>query len=86
METAKYILNFVPFKSVPKTPRELWSGQKPSLRHKGCPALVLKVKTDNLELKSEVYTFIEYPTRTKGWLFHNPRECRKCLSVPMQFF
>ena len=86
METAKYILNLVPFKSVPKTPRELWSGRKPSLQHKGCPALVLKVKTDNLELKSEVYTFIEYPKGTKGWLFYNPRESRMCLSAPMRFF
>ena len=86
LETAQYILNLVPFKFVPKTPRELWSGRKPSLQHKGCPALVLKVKTDNLELKLEVNTFIEYSKGTKGWLFYNPRESRKCLSAPMQFF
>ena len=40
---------------------------------------MLKVKTDNLELKSEVNTFIEYPKGTKGWLFYNPRESRKVL-------
>ena len=28
-----YILNQVPSKSVPKTPYELWSQKKPSLRH-----------------------------------------------------
>ena len=33
LETVAYILNYVPSKSVPKTPRELWSGRKPTLKH-----------------------------------------------------
>ena len=33
IETANYILNSVPSKSVPLTPIELWTGHKPSLRH-----------------------------------------------------
>ncbi|KAL8541817.1 hypothetical protein ACS0TY_002897 [Phlomoides rotata] len=33
LEITAYILNLVPSKSVPKTPSELWTGQKPSLRH-----------------------------------------------------
>ena len=33
LRTAAYILNQVPSKSVPKTPYELWSGKRPSLRH-----------------------------------------------------
>ena len=52
LDTAMHILNHVPSKSVPKTPWELWSGRKPSLQHLhiwGCPAHVLKVKTDKLE-------------------------------------
>ena len=33
LKTAAYILNQVPCKSVSKTPYELWSQKKPSLRH-----------------------------------------------------
>ena len=33
LKTAMYILNRVPSKAVPKTPFELWTGRKPSLRH-----------------------------------------------------
>ena len=33
LETAAYILNLVPSKSVPRTPQEIWSGHKPSLSH-----------------------------------------------------
>ena len=43
LKTAAYILNQVPSKSVPKTPYELWSSKKPSLRHFhvwGCKAEV----------------------------------------------
>ena len=41
LKTAMYILNRVPSKAVPKTPFELWTDRKPSLRHIhiwGCPA------------------------------------------------
>ena len=31
LQTAMYILNDVPSKSVPQTPHELWTGRKPSL-------------------------------------------------------
>ena len=33
LKTAMYILNRVPSKAVPKTPFELWTDRKPSLRH-----------------------------------------------------
>ena len=64
IETAAYILNLVPSKSVPKTPTELWTGRKPSLKHVrmwGCPTHVLKGKTDKLETKTELCFFIGYP-------------------------
>ena len=44
LNTAQYILNRVPSKSVPKTPYELWIGAKPKLEHVrvwGCPVHVL---------------------------------------------
>lgn len=83
-----YILNLVPSKSVPKTHRELWSGRKPSLQHLhiwGRPAYVLKVKTDKLESKSEVCTFVGYPKGTKGWIFYNPREQKMLVSTNAVF-
>ena len=52
LQTAIYILNVVPSKSIKKTPLELWNGHKPSLRHFciwGCPAHVLKGKTGKWE-------------------------------------
>ena len=88
LDTAMYILNHVPSKSVPKTPRELWSGRKLSLQHFhiwGCPAHVLKVKTEKLEIMSEVCTFIGYPNGTKGWLFYNPREQKVLVSTNAVF-
>ena len=88
LETAAYILNHVPSKSIPKTPRELWSGRKPTLNHFriwGCPAYVLKEKMSKLKTRSEVCYFIGYPKGTYGWYFYNPREqmpysCRMIIS------
>ncbi|EXB30863.1 Retrovirus-related Pol polyprotein from transposon TNT 1-94 [Morus notabilis] len=77
LRTAAYILNRVPSKSIPKTPLELWCGQKPSLRHVriwGCPAHVLKGKTEKLEPKSEVCMFVGYPDGTKGDFFYSPED------------
>ena len=72
LEIVAYILNHVLIKSVPKTPRELWSGRKPTLNHFriwGCPAHVLKEKMSKLETRSEVCYFIGYPKGTYGWFF-----------------
>ena len=88
METALYILNHVPSKSVPKTPRELWSGRKPSLQHFriwGCPAHVLKGQMSKLESRSEVCYFVGYPKETKGWYFYHPREQKVFVSTHAVF-
>ena len=82
------ILNLVPPKSIPKILRELYCKQYPSLQHLhiwGCPAYVLKIRADKLELKSEVCTFVEYPKGTKGWLFYNPREQKVLVSTNAAF-
>ena len=55
LNTAMYLLNLVPSKFVPKTPVELWNSRKPSMRHLhiwGCPAHVLKTKSDKLQSKT----------------------------------
>ena len=88
LETANYTLNLVPSKSVPLTPSELWTGRKPSLRHIrvwGCPAHVLKGKTDKLESRTEVCIFIGYPKGTKGGLFYCPKEQKVIVSTNAKF-
>ena len=75
LETAAYLLNLVPSKSIPKTPLELWNGHKPSLRHIhiwGCPAHVHKGKTEKMAPRSEVCIFVGYPKGTRGGLFYSP--------------
>ena len=75
LQTVVYILNVVPSKSIQKTPLELWNGHKPSLRHFciwGCPAHVLKGKTEKLEPHIEVCMFVGYPKGTRGGLFYSP--------------
>ena len=57
LETAAYILNLVPSKSVSKTPTELWKWRKPSLNHIriwGAPAHVLVQKQQKLESRTEM--------------------------------
>ena len=84
LETAMYILNLVPSKSVPKTPREMWIGCKPSLQYIriwGCPAYVLKGKMSKLEIRSEVCYFIGYSKGTFGWNFYDLREQKVFVST-----
>ncbi|KAL5578149.1 hypothetical protein UlMin_019848 [Ulmus minor] len=57
LQTAAYLINRIPSKSIPKTPFELWTGHKPSLRHIriwGCRAHVKKAKVDKLESRTEI--------------------------------
>jgi hypothetical protein len=56
LETAAFILNRVPSKSVELTPYELWHGNKPTLpflRIWGCEVYLKKLQPDKLESKSE---------------------------------
>ena len=77
LETAQYLLNLVPSKAISTTPKELWSGRKPSLGHVriwGSPAHVLRRDPSKLEARSEVGLFVGYPRGTKGYLFYDPKE------------
>lgn len=56
---------------------ELWTGQKPNLKHFcvwGCPAHVLKEKVEKFEPEIEVCVFIEYPNGTKSCMIYNSKE------------
>ena len=88
LQTAVYILNIVPSKSIPNTPLELWNGRKPSLRHIriwGCPAHVLKGKTGKLEPRSEVCMFVGYPKGTRGGLFYSAQDNKVFVSTNATF-
>ena len=77
LKTAMYLLNRVPSKAVPKTPFELWTGRKPSLRHLhvwGCPAEVKIYNPHERKLDSRTTSgfFIGYPEKSKGYRFYCP--------------
>ena len=88
LNTVIHLLNLVPSKSVPKTPMELWSGHKPSMRYLhnwGCPVHVLKGKLDKLEPKSEVCLLVGYPKETKGYLFYSHKDNKVFVSTNAKF-
>ncbi|KAL8464225.1 hypothetical protein ACS0TY_033944 [Phlomoides rotata] len=88
LETAAYILNLVPSKPVSKTPSELLTGRKPSLRHMriwGCSAYVLDKEADKLEPRSELRLFVGYPRGMKGGLFNSPKDQRIMISTHSRF-
>lgn len=77
IKTANYILNKVPSKSVPKTPFEIWTTRKPSLRHLhiwGCKAeaRIYNPQEKKLDSKTISCHFIGYPIRSKGFRFYCP--------------
>ena len=77
LQTAMYILNRVPSKSVPKTLFELWTNRKPSLNHLkvwGCSAEVRVYNPHERKLDSRTTSgfFIGYPPASKGFRFYCP--------------
>ena len=69
VETAAYILNMVPSKSVSETSYELWRGRKGILRHSriwGCPAHVLVQNPKKLKRRSKLCQFV-LPQRDERW-------------------
>ena len=88
LEITQYILNLVPSKAVSTTPKELWTGRKPSLGHVqiwGSPAHVLKRDPSKLEAMIDVCLFVGYLKGTKGYLFYNPHEQKVIVSTNAQF-
>ncbi|RVW41773.1 Retrovirus-related Pol polyprotein from transposon TNT 1-94 [Vitis vinifera] len=77
VKTAVYILNRVPSKAVTKTPYELWTGKKPSIRHLhvcGCPAKARPYKPNENKLDSRTVScyFVGYSERSRGFKFYDP--------------
>ena len=79
LETAAYILNKVPSKSVSSTPYEIWKKKKPDFKHIkawGCPAHVKKHDPEKLESRTDKCRFVGYPKQTFGYYFYHPSEQR----------
>ena len=77
LKTAMYLLNRVPSKAVSKTPFEMWTGRKPSLRHLhvwGCPeeVRVYNPQEKKLDFRTISGYFIGYPEKSKGYRFYCP--------------
>ena len=76
--TACYLINRSPTSAlVEKTPMEVWSNKKPSLRHLrvfGCEAYahVPSVKRSKLDNKVVMYIFIGYGVYVKGYKLWDP--------------
>ena len=88
LETATYLLNLIPSKSVSKTPTELWNGRKPSLNHIriwGAPTHVLRKEPHKLESRTEVCLFIGYPKGTRGGLFYSSSVKKVIVSTNAKF-
>ena len=88
LETAQYILNLVPSKAIPTTPKELWTGRKPSLDYVwiwGSPAHVLKRDPSILETRTYVCLFVGYPKGTKGYMFYDPQDQKVFVSTNARF-
>ena len=77
LKTATYILNRVPTKATVKTPYELWTGKKPSIRHLhiwGCPAEARPYRPNEKKLDSRTVSsyFVGYSERSRGYKFYDP--------------
>ena len=83
-----HILNLVPSKFVPNTPKELWSRRKPSMKYLhiwGCPAHVLKGKSDKLEAKKKYAFFWDIQKKLRV-IYSIIIRITKCLLVSMPNF
>ena len=77
LESAYYILNKVPSKSVAKTLYEIWTGHKPVfsyLRVWGYLAYVKRLLIDKLRPRSDKCLFDGYPKESKGYYFYHTEE------------
>jgi hypothetical protein len=86
LKTANYLLNRVPNKAVQKTPFELWTNRKPSLRHLhvwGCPAKVRIYNPHEKKLDSRTISgyFLGYPEKSKVYVVYCPNHSPKIVET-----
>ena len=79
LKTAVYFLNWVPSKAVLKTPFELWTRKKPSLKHLHVWSFPAETRVYNphekkLDLRTISGYFIGYLEKSKGFRFYCPNQ------------
>ena len=79
-----YLQNRVPSKAVQKTPFELWTGRKPSLRHLhvwGCPIKIRYYNPQEKKLDARTISgyFFGYPEKSKGFRFYCPNHITRII-------
>lgn len=77
VNTASYLLNRSPSKSIKSTPEEVWSGKKPNLSHVkvfGCKAYthIPTQKRKKLDPRATPSIFVGYSLQTKGYRLYDP--------------
>ena len=77
LKTTAYLLNWVSSKAISKTPYEIWTGRKPSLRHLHiwhCPTEVniYNPYVKKLDAGTVNGFFIGYPKKSKGYRCYCP--------------
>ena len=77
LKTVVYIINRVPTKTTDKTPSEIWTGKKPSLKHLhiwGCSDEARPYRPNEKKLDSRTIScyFIGYSKRSRGYKFYDP--------------
>ena len=73
LETATYILNRVPSKSIASTPYDIWKGRKSNLKHLkiwNCLAYVKNIFRHKFSARSDKYRFVGYLKKTNGYYYH----------------
>lgn len=83
-KTAVYLLNRVPSKVVPKTPYELLTGRKPSLRHLHVWDYSAEVRVyyphkKKRDARTVSGYFIGYPEKLKGYRFYCPNHSTRII-------
>jgi hypothetical protein len=91
LKTVIHILNWVPSKSVSKTPYDLWTRRKPSLNYLrvwGCPieVKIFNSNSSKLDSKTVSYHFISYPKKSKGFHFYCPDRHTKFIEMRYAIF
>ena len=89
LETAAFLLNRIPSKSVQKTPYEIWTRKPPSLsflKILGYESYVKRHISNKLAPKSDKCLFVEYPKETKGYYFYNSLENKVFVARNAIFF
>ena len=74
LETAIYLLNRVPSKSVSSTPYEIWRGKQPNLKYLkiwGCPAYVKRNFGHKLDTRADKCLFVGFSRDSIGYQFYH---------------